>query len=446
MGGVALDGILYRLDERPRGTVFVLSTLQWLVFILANVITVPVVLGPAFGMNPHDVALYTERTFFVCGLIGVLQAIFGHRYGIIEGPAGMWWGVCIVLINMARDVGTSMASLQSSLEMGLIISGIVFVLFALFRVIDWVRRLFTPVVTGTFLVLLSLQVSKSLIEGILGIGFHGSTRVLPHIALLSVCLIAFTIGLMVKGRGLIKNLAVLIGLVVGWVLFALFGLVDLPNTYAPVVAWPQVFPFGPPHLNVGITITCVITSVILLSNLIASIQAFALVSGENPSSSVYQRGTLVTGIGTLLSGVFGTVGAVPLTAAASLVSLTGIASRLPFVIASAGVAVLGFFPNIGQWVATLPSSVGYAILFTVFGQLLGFGLRDYKGLELSQRDFFVVSPAILTGVGILFVPGTAWLGLPKILGYILDNGLIVGVLLVLFLEHVVFRQPKKDSV
>lgn len=434
----------YRVNENPTGTTFGFASIQWFIFTLANVITVPIVLGHAFGLNSTEIALFTERSFFVCGLIGLMQSLLGHRYPIIEGPAGMWWGVFLVLIQLTHDEGGSMPDLLRELELSLVIAAGVFLILGLFGWLGVIRKLFTPIVTGTFLVLLALQVSKSLVDGVLGIGFRNRTTVSPEIILLSVVLIGITLVLMFKGTGIIQSIAVLIGLVVGWVLYGVLGLVDPPRNHLPTFELPTFLPFGSPKFHLGVTITCVITAVILLSNLIASIQAFGTAAEESPSNATYNRGSLITGVGTALAGLFGVVGVVPLTAAASLVSLTGIASRLPFIIASAAVGLLGFFPFIGSWVATLPAPVGYAILFTVFGQLLGFGLRDYKKLALDQRDIFIIALAVLTGVGIYFVPGTAWLGLPPVLSYILDNGLIVGIILVLVLEHLIFRKKSND--
>ncbi|GEO27630.1 xanthine permease [Alicyclobacillus acidoterrestris] len=439
-----MQGLQYGLQDRPKGAALLLASIQWFVFSLANVITVPIVLGHAFGLSAHDIAMYTERSFFVCGIVSLLQTLIGHRYAIIEGPAGMWWGVFLILIQMTKQQHESLTNLLQELEFGLIIAGIVFIILGATGLLKWIRKLFTPVVTGTFLILLALQVSSSLVEGVLGIGFRNRSTVSPEIILLSVLLMVLTLLLMFKGRGIIQSIAVLIGLIIGWVLYAALGLVDPPQTHAAVFALPSLFPFGPPKIHLGVTITCVITAIILLSNLIASVQAFASAAEDTPSNGAYTRGTLLTGVGTGLSGIFGVAGVVPLTAAASLVALTGIASRLPFIIASAAVAILGFFPFIGQWVATLPSPVGYAILFTVFAQLLGFGLRDYKRLALDQRDVFVISLAVLTGVGIYFIPSTAWSGIPPVLSYLLDNGLIVGVILVLIFEHLIFRR-KQDA-
>ncbi|QQE80358.1 purine/pyrimidine permease [Alicyclobacillus sp. SO9] len=434
-----MESLRYTLDQTPPASVLFLSSLQWFMFILASVLTVPIVLGHAFGMTAQATALLATRTFFVAGIVSLLQAWFGHRYAVLEGPAGMWWGVFIVLIQMTRQVGGSISILQRQLEMGLMIAGLVYMLLAVTKQLDKIRNLFTPVVTGTFLVLLSLQLSKSLVEGLLGIGFHHQHTVQPEIFLLSLALVTFTVGIMVSGRGIVKSLAVLISLVLGWVVYGLLGLLQAPVHKSTLFAIPKVFAWGVPQFHWGTVITAILTAFILLSNVVASVQAFGSATSSTPEPYRYTRGTFISGAGTVLAGLFSTVGMVPLTAASSLVSLTGIASRLPFIIASAAVAILGFFPRIGQYAATLPAPVGYAVLFTVFGQLLGFGLKDFAKLELNQRNIFVVSIPLIAGVGTLFVAGSAWETLPSLASYLLGNGLIVGIVLVLLLEHVLLR-------
>lgn len=185
---------------------------------------------------------------------------------------------------------------------------------------------------------------------------------------------------------------------------------------------------------------------VLMSNLITSIQVMGNAMEEQPTGGQFVRGTLMTGIGTAISGAIGSVGNIPLSTSASLVALTRIRERLPFLISSIVIGLLGMVPSVGQWVAAMPAPVGYAVMFAIYGQLLGFGLRDFKQLKLDQRDVFVVGIAVLSGVGIFFVPGSAWQSLPPVLAYLLDNGLILGVGLVLILEYLVFRKPKQTQV
>jgi xanthine/uracil permease len=435
-----MSKIIYGLNENPRGRVLWLSSMQWFVFTIANIITVPIVLGHAFGLQEYDIALMTSRTLLLSGLIGLLQVLFGHKLPIIEGPASMWWGVFLVLLQLNQDAGKSNVILLRELEWGLIAGSMVFIILSLSGLLSKIRILFTPAITGTFLILLALQVSKSLLEGVLGIGFHGSTTVKTSIILMSLILIGLNIGLMRKGKGILQNISVLISLLVGWGLYAMLGMVTFTPFSAQLIALPQLFPFGPPVFNWGVVLTSAITSVILMSNFIASVQVISKLAKVQVTNKVYSRGVFISGIGTLLTGCFGTVGIVPLTSGASLVAFTGIASRLPFLLSSAIIAIVGLVPSAGQLLATIPAPVGYAVLFTVFGQMIGFGLRDIQTLSLDQRDIFVVGFSILAGVGSLFIQGKAWADLPALFGFVFGNGLIVGVVIAILLEHLVFRK------
>lgn len=434
------SALSYKLNDKPKGTVLLFSSLQWFIFMLANFVTVPVVLAQALGLAEAETAMFVSRTLFVCGMIGAFQVILGHRLPILEGPAGMWWGVFVVLIGLQVQAGLPAQNVLLELQMGLLVCSAVFILLALFKLLPKVLHLFTPAVTGTFLVLLAFQLTPSLIRGVLGIGFRGSEQVIPLVLCISGLLIGLTVGLMLKGRGLVKNLAVLFSLAAGWVIYAAFGLVDVPDSKSTDwLAWPAWLPYGIPQWNTGVVLTCLITACILLSNLVASIKVTAEACEEKVDNNTYSRGSLVTGAGTFLSGLLGTVGAVPLTAAASLISLTGIASRLPFLLASAAFIALGLFPKLGLLLSSIPQPVAYAVLFAVFGQLLGFGLRDFKKLKLDQRDVFIIGLSLLTGAGVLFIDGSAWSVFPPVVGYLAGNGLIIGVALAILLEHVIFR-------
>ncbi|RIV28734.1 permease [Alicyclobacillaceae bacterium I2511] len=427
-------------EQSSLGTsVVFLAATQWFVFILASVITVPIVLGPALGLSVQGTAALTERTLFVSGLLGMAQAWWGHRVPIVEGPAGMWWGVFLVLIQMTRDTGESLSQLRPELEFGLILAGIFYVLLALFNWVDPVRRLFTPAVTGVFMTLLSLQLAATLLRGILGMGSAAGALIHPRSALVSLALVVLTVFLMNKGRGMVRNFAVLIALTIGWAAFALLGWGRLPATAHLVLAVPQVFPFGIPRLQWGVAITALFTAVVLLSNLISSVYAMGHATEVQAQPNQFRRATLISGLGTALAGVFGVVGNVPLATSASFVQLSKISARLPFLLANGLLVVIACVPVVGNLLATLPESVGYAVLFVVFGQLLGLGLKDFQSMPLNQRDLYVISMSIMSGVGIFFVPSTAWVDLPPLIGYLLGNGLLVGVLLVLLLEHLVFR-------
>ncbi|MCL6515457.1 purine/pyrimidine permease [Alicyclobacillus sp.] len=433
-----MEGRFFALAERPGAAVTALAAVQWLMFMLASVVTVPVVLGAQLGLSPAEASAFVDRTFFVSGVITLLQVTVGHRLPIIEGPAGMWWGVWVVLIQITREQGASIDGLLRDLELALCLAALVYLVLAGFGWMARVQRWFTPAVTGTFMTLLALQLAQSLLGGMLGVSATG--RVQPLQAAISVGLVGLSVWLTVRGRGLWRSLSVLVTLGVGWALYGLLGWTNPGPRTEAWVALPAWFPFGTPSWHSGIVLTGMLTMVILLSNVVSSVQVMVQAARQPVDERGLRRGTLVSGAGTLMAGMFGTVGMVPLSTSASLVALTGVASRLPFLIAAFALTLLGLVPAVGHALSTLPESVGYAALFTVFGQLLGFGLKDFQALALDQRDLFVVTLSVMAGVGVFFIPSQAWAGLPPVLAYLLDNGLIVGVGLVLLLEHVVLKR------
>src|SRR5579863_9069925 len=102
----------------------VLAGVQWLFFMFANVVVIPLSVGQAFHLPPDVVTASLERSFIYTGLACILQGVLGHRFALMEGPAGLWWGVILSLAASASALGQSLPNLGGSLELGIIISGI----------------------------------------------------------------------------------------------------------------------------------------------------------------------------------------------------------------------------------------------------------------------------------------------------------------------------------
>lgn len=435
--------MMYRLEERPPWNQAMVYALQWLAFNLANSAVVPLVVGTALGLDQTGIATLAQRTLFFSALASLLQVLFGHRLPIPEGPSGMWWGIFITLAAMAPGLGKPLDVLRTDLEFGVLVAGVVLVGVGSSRLIGKALRLFTPAVTGSVLVLLGLQLSGTFVKGMLGIGTAG-TGINPVAALISIIVVAVVFGVTLKARGFLRSIAVLVGIFVGWLLAALLG-------EAHTLAWgklglvqmPQLFAWGRPTFDAGIVLTSIMTGLLVLSNLVASILAMEKTIGEKLSRRVYDRGVTFTGLADIMAGAGATVGFVPYSAGAGLVSLTGVASRLPFAIFAVIMMVLGLIPPVGAFLSSIPMPVGYSVLLASFCQMLGFGLRDYLQLKLDTRDFFVVGFSLLFGTGVMFLPTSSLSNMPALVQYILGNGFITGMLLCILLEHVFI--PAKSS-
>lgn len=432
--------ILYNINDNVPASRTFLYSLQWLAFNLVNVSVVPLVVGAALGLDQAGIAALAQRVMFFASLASILQAMFGHRLPIIEGPAGMWWGIFVTLGLMAPGMGKDLAVLRTDLEGGMIIAGTVLILIGRTGLISRALKLFTPAVTGTVLVLLALQLSGSFVRGMLGITSPGGA--IDFRALfVSLLVISTVIVVNLKARGFFRSLAILIGTAVGWAAAAMIGISPSLGHSAALIELPNLLAWGPPSFDPAIMLISVLTGILVLSNSVASILAMERTLNITIPKKGHDSGVIFTGIGDILSGLGATIGLVPYSASAGLVSLTGVGAKRPFILFSVIMMLMGLFPDIAGFLSSIPAPVGYAVLLASFCQMLGFGLQDYARLEMSGRTIFVIGVPVLIGTGIFTLPATAFSTLPDWLRYIFGNGFLAGMLICILCEHVLL--PKR---
>lgn len=330
--------------------------------------------------------------------------------------------------------------MRSDLQTGIMVTGIVITLIGLTGLIGKAMKLFTPAITGTVMVLLTIQLSGTFVKGMLGVGTGKPLGIIaPAVAVLVITTIIF---ITLNGKGFCRTIGVFIGLIVGWFVYWIMGFSE-PISWGEmqVLALPGVFPWGSPTINMGVISTCICVGLVLTTNVVASIAAVSKMTGIIIDNKDYNRGTLINGLVNFVSGVGGSVATVPYAASVGLISLSGVASRIPFIIYSLLMMVIGVIPAIGYLIAAIPPSVGYAVFFVAFCQLLIVGLKDYSTLAMDHRDSFVVGISIMLGTGLMFLPQDIWIQAPGILRYVLGNGLVTGVLICILLEHIFL--PKK---
>ena len=82
-----------------------LSVSQWFIFLLANALALPIILGQAFGLEGSEIAGLMQRTLMLVGLSSLVQISIGHRYPVADGPAGSWAIVFVVMAYIGRAQG-----------------------------------------------------------------------------------------------------------------------------------------------------------------------------------------------------------------------------------------------------------------------------------------------------------------------------------------------------
>ena len=258
------------MEMKPlRVSVTLLAGFQWLFFMFANTVVIPISVGGAFQLEQIEIVSAIQRSFIFTGVACLLQGFVGHRLALMEGQSGLWWGVILSLSATASTMNLELTTVGGSIAVGVMISGVLVAVFGMLGMGELLKKWFTPVVMFVFLLLLANQLITIFLKGMIGLNTSDSIDV--KVACFSFILAAMTILIHVKGKGIISSLNLLIGMVVGWIGAVLLFPMEATETIrtTPFLTW---FPWGHPTFEWGIVISVVITGLLNTTNTIATLK------------------------------------------------------------------------------------------------------------------------------------------------------------------------------
>ncbi|KEZ47002.1 uracil/xanthine transporter [Metabacillus indicus] len=408
-----------------------LASVQWLFFIFANTIVVPISVGTSFDLTPDQIAVTLRSSLIFTGIACFLQGWIGHRYPIMEGHSGIIWGLILNLGMSASSLGMSFTQIGGGIASGILLAGIVTIILAAFNLTSVVQKIFTPMVASVYLFLLAFQLILTFFKGMLKIEDDGTLNV--AVSLFSILLVLFVSFLKIKGNAFLGNFSILLGIAVGWILY----LILFPGETAAKSVSPEgsiFFPLGLPNLEWGIVLIAFLGGMMNLSNTIASIQAAAKLYQDEPEPASFRRSFFLTGSYSAFASVLGLVSYAPFTSTIGFLESTQLFKRKPFLIGGAMITIMGIFPPLVSILVTLPVTVGNAVLFVAYLQLFGTALKSIQGTAFDSKTIFRIAAPLLIGVSIMNTDPAVFRDLSVYISPLLSNGLMMGLLLSILLE------------
>ncbi len=417
-----------------KGSVTLFSSFQWLFFIFANTVVVPISIGAAFHLPSSVTEMTMRSSLILTGIASVIQGWKGHKYPIMEGHSGLLWGVMLNLGLTAPAIGLSYTQIGGGIATGFIAAGIVTLLLAVMNLVSYVQRIFPPMVMTVYLFLLSFQLIFVFFKGMLGITEDGKMN-LP-VSLLSLGIVLFVSILKIKGSKNISNFSILIGMIIGWIFYAILFSDSTPKMESANATF-SLFPLGKPNLEFGIIAIAFFAGLLNLSNTFASLQAASEVTGIQAKGKQYRHSLILTGIFSMIAPVFGLVPYTPFTSSIGFLQSTQLYERKPFLIGGMLLTFVGLIPPIITFLATMPITVGNAVLFVAYIQLFGTAFNSTKGKVFTSNSIFRIAAPVLVGVSLMNISPTTFGNLPMYLQPFLTNGLIMGMIISIMLEKFV---------
>src|SRR5690606_2535949 len=325
--------------------------------------------------------------------------------------------------------------------------GVLFIVFAYTGLVDKLKILFTPTITFVYLLLLVLQISESILAGLLGIVSEGDP-VDGLILLGGIAVILLTFFFMGHKRAWISRYSILFAIAAGWLIFWILGKAPAAEGAAgALVSLPEMLVFGPSLWDSGMFVTALFLTLLLIANMIASVRVMESVLKNSFSIEAPDRikqASTASGINHIIAGLFSSIGPVPISGAAGFVSATRTPGLKPFVFGGIIVVLISFFPALMAILASLPAPVAYAVIFAVFTKMVEMAFTELENEKNRQHSYKVAAFGLMSGVGIMFVPPESMANLPSVLAATLSNGLITGTIIAIFVEQLLLWRNRKS--
>ncbi|MCI6893837.1 MAG: purine permease [Bacteroidales bacterium] len=366
--------------------------LQHVLAMFVSNITPVIILANVAGIDAELRAALIQNCMIIAS-IGTLIQLYpvwrvGSRLPIVMG-------ISFTFLSLAISISVSHG--MGSLIGAVIVGGIVEGCLGLFP--KYWTKLISPIVAATVVTAIGfslLPVGANSFAGGQGAADFGSMPnwIVGTITLLT-CLIV-----MVFGRGLLRSLSVLVGLIVGYVVSLFLGIVDLSVLNGlQAISLPTLMPFTPEfHIDTILALVCVY----LVSATETIGDTSALCSGalsRKPTTRELGGSVACDGFVSIVAGLFGCTPITSFSQNVGLATISKVVNR--FAIATGAIIMMmaGFFPIIGRTLATIPQAVLGGCTLMMFGGILfaGFGMMAKCGF--SNRNMIIVSTSLSVGLG-----------------------------------------------
>jgi len=433
--------LLYGPHDRPRPLIALLAALQHLLAIIVPIVTPGLLICQALGVAPRDTNLIVSMSLVISGIATFVQCRrcgpFGAGLLIVQGTSFNFVGPLIAGGALMVKNGTPVEAVMAAI-FGVVMAGS-FVEMGVSRVLPFVKRLITPLVTGIVVLMIGLTLIKvgliSMGGGFAALG-NGTFANGENLLLSGTVLATIVVLNRLPWRGL-RSSAIVVALLLGYALAAWLGRLDFTGMHE--AAWVQL----PVPLHFGLGFSWSLFVPLLVIYLVTSLEAIGDITATSKVSrepvegplwmSRIKGGVLVNGANSLLAGLFNTFPSSVFAQNNGVIQLTGIASRHVGLWIAVILVLLGLFPAVAGVIQAVPEPVLGGAAMVMFGAVAASGINILAGVELDRRALLIIAVSLALGLGISQVPEFL-AHLPAGLRAVLESGVATGGLCALLLN------------
>ena len=413
----------YNLNDRPSIGAMLLYGVQWLM------ICIPVVLTSTFVAPAGQMLFFTQKLFAVMGITMIVNALWGHRLPLIAGPAA----VLLMGVLAASQLGGTSEAIFPSMAIG----GILITLISLSGLMSKVQRAFTPRIVAAIVLLIAFTIIKPIV----GMVFSNNDHQLFSLLFAVVVVITMAVANNLL-KGVWKSMVVIVAMILGSLIY--YAYIGFPQSFVSDTLPSTPF-LGGVDIDAGIVIAFIFCYIALFINQMGSVQSLGDMVGADNMATRQKRGMVVQGVMNMVAGAMGVIGPVDYSLSPGIVASTSCASRFTVIPAAMLMIILAFIPDAVSVLLTIPQPVMGVVLLYLMSTQIAAGLHMIHSTNATPtfKDGLILAIPIMFTTLLSFAPQSAMYAVPALLRPIVGNGFVMGIILILLLEHLFLKDKKQ---
>ena len=423
--------VRFEPDEKPGLPVTVGLALQYCLLTVGPIVLTVAIVVRAAGESELFLSWAACAALLVSGIATMVQARrvgrLGAGYVLLMGTSGAFIAVSVTaLVQGGPALLATLVAVSALFQ------------FALASRMSLLRRIITPTVAGTVIMLIAVTVMPLILDLIAQVPEGVAPAAGPVTAAVTL---AVTMAIVLRASGAMRLWGPVIGIVAGSVVAGFFGMFSWDAVAAapwfglPLAGWPGFdFSFGPVFW--ALLPAFVFVTLVGAIETIGDAVAVQRVSWRKDRATDFrgvQGAVMADGLGNLLSGLLATVPNTTYSSSVAIVEITGVAARRVGVAIGVGFCALALLPKLVAVILSVPDAIIGTYLIVLISILFVLGMRIVVADGMNYRKAAIVGVSFWVGYG--FQSGGLFIDeMTPFLAEMLGNGMTSGGLTALALS------------
>ena len=382
---------IYQLDGRVPVAKAVPFGLQHVMAMFVSNLAPISIIAAAGGLSQDEIAILLQNAMFVAGIATMIQLYPVWKVGA-KLPIVMGVSFTFVTVLSTVAVNYGYPAVIGAVLVGGIFEG------TLGLLAKYWRKIISPIVAASVVTAIGFSLFTVGARSFGG-GYVDDFGSAENLLLGTITLIAcLTWNCLAKGY--MKQLSVLAGLVVGYVVAIFMGKVDLSIIFADgLIAFPKLLPYTP-EFNIGaIASVCIIYLVSAAETIGDSTAMVASGLNREIKDEEISGALACDGYSSSISSLFGCPPVTSFSQNVGLIAMTKVVNRFTIMTGAACMIIAGLLPPVGNFFASLPESVLGGCTIMMFGTILTSGMQMVAKAGFNQRNVTIAALSLSVGIG-----------------------------------------------